>query len=381
MSLVFGPEIPDDKPQTHALVIGVGDYPHLLGGKLCKPSNETFGLRRLDSPPLSAIEFANWLRKLTNKRAPVGTIDVLLSPGEFRDPAGGVSDVETASMGNIRRAFKRWSDRAGTNPDNIAIFYFCGHGFEKGVTILLPADFADPDEANIGINMIDLEKSWLCNLKECSARTQVYLIDACRETPVDLLKENFSPTALISSKKLQEPRRNAPILFAANSGTKAHAAAGQVSYFTRALLDCFSKLGAAGQNNGVWEITTDSLGAAMRYRMAAMKVEGLPPFSCDVFNKSSLGKATVLHTMAGPAYAVAEIDCAPSEALSLASFSIQDSNGSHFQRSPLAEVWSVEVPAGSYDIRASFGGRYKDALCSGQLVHPPVTPCTLDAIP
>ena len=47
-------------PATHALVIGVGDYPHLNGGSE-KRTEQHDGMEQLTSPPISARLFASWL--------------------------------------------------------------------------------------------------------------------------------------------------------------------------------------------------------------------------------------------------------------------------------------------------------------------------------
>ena len=94
----------------------------------------------------------------------------------------------------------------------------------------------------------------------------------------------------------------------------------RLATFTRALLDCFGKFGARGQNNGWWEVTSNSLGRAMQYRMKLTVVEGLPPLTCEVGGKSNF--ETVLHRFNGPAQVMSRIDCSPSEALGVASLEV-----------------------------------------------------------
>jgi hypothetical protein len=50
-----------DGPATHALVIGVGAYPHLIGGTGRTKYND--GMGQLTSPPISARLFASWLMR------------------------------------------------------------------------------------------------------------------------------------------------------------------------------------------------------------------------------------------------------------------------------------------------------------------------------
>jgi hypothetical protein len=380
MSVVFDAGRAPATRQTHALVIGVADYLHLPGGGkfAAAPANNTFGLPRLDSPHVSAISVANLLRTVSNKQAPIGTIEVVLSPATYTNPQGQQSMVDVATMNNITRAFDAWSKRAHANPDNVAIFFFCGHGLEKDVMILLPADFGDPGVANIALNMIDFTTSRFNNLRECDAKTQLYLVDACRENPIDLMRLNANPTALISTMKTRQPPRDSPVLQSANSGMKAHGAPGQPSYFSQALAECFQKFGARGQNGGIWEVNTGSLGTAMKHYMPRMKIQGVPPLTCDTTGQSNFD--SLLHSFAGPAYVMSLIDCDPQAALSVAQLSVHDGVKAPQLRQGVPDPWELDLTAGQYDISATFAGPGYQNKSFKQLMQPPHTPCTLDVL-
>jgi hypothetical protein len=378
MSLVFNAGLGAASRQTHALVIGVADYLHLPGGSQYAnaAAKNTFGLPRLDSPHVSAVAVANLLRTLSNRQAPIGTIEVVLSPASYTDPQGQQSAVDLATMANITNVFVAWSQRASANSENVAIFFFCGHGFEKEVMILLPADFGNPQVANVALNMIDFTTSRYNNLLECEARTQLYLVDACRENPIDLMKLNVNPTALISTMKTRTPSRDSPVLQSANSGMKAHGAPGQPSYFSQALADCFQKFGARGQNGGVWEVNTGSLSTAMKHYMLRMKVPGVPPLSCDATGQSNFD--SLLHSFPGPAYVMSLIDCDPQAALSAALLSVHDGVKAPELRQATPDPWELDLTAGQYDVSATFPGPPYHNKSFKQLMQPPHTPCTLD---
>jgi hypothetical protein len=57
------------EPATHAIVVGVGAYPHLNGGTgVLTPDHD--GMGQLSSPPVSAHMFAAWLiESLSAKQA------------------------------------------------------------------------------------------------------------------------------------------------------------------------------------------------------------------------------------------------------------------------------------------------------------------------
>src|SRR5579864_3225933 len=169
MSLVHDAHLPDAQAQTHALVIGVGDYPHLPGGSQAQiaPARQSYGLQSLDSPAWSAVEFAAWLTAhLQNRRAPLGTVDLLVSapPGAPAQLQG--FDVPT--MAGITTAFNAWEARCHKRADNVAVFYFCGHGFQREVMMLLPADFGNPAVGVVWNNIIDFTSTQI-GLIDCMA--------------------------------------------------------------------------------------------------------------------------------------------------------------------------------------------------------------------
>jgi hypothetical protein len=116
-------------PGTHALVVGVSHYPHLSPNE--GPVAKTYStLKQLPSAVLSAKAFANWLCRtpLRNPAAPLGRIELLLSPAEQNE---GVQ-CEAATHANLQAAFGRWFKTCTSSSDNVALLYFCGHGRQPG---------------------------------------------------------------------------------------------------------------------------------------------------------------------------------------------------------------------------------------------------------
>jgi hypothetical protein len=380
MSIVFRSGLPSGDAQTHALVIGVGEYLHLPQGSKFgdAPARNSFGLAQLKSPPVSAKAFADWLPKLHNPRAPIGTVELLLSPASyFSDSAGNQLPVDLPTMANVLKAFGEWSDRSDANSHNTAIFYYCGHGLEEDSTILLPCDFGDPAHKNIALNMIDLDLTVSCNLRESKARTQLYLIDACREISFELQKLSSHPLPLISTIKDAQQWRDSIVIKATNRGMQTHATPGAISFFTSALLDCLQKMGARAKNAGRWEVTTNSLGLAMRHRLQRLKVSGNESSMCEVSGGSNF--ETVIHSFAGPAHVMSAIDCAPNSAIVDARFAVRKGDTIFGSRDvPSTTPYEIDIPAGEYDVAVQFAvPRYADKVCA-QIMHPPFTPCTLE---
>ena len=120
----------DDVPGTHALLIGCGNYPHLLGGKAKLIRRPEGMVASLESPALSVKALTEWLlgtradgRRFQNPAAPLASVEVLTDNGTF---AG--SEVEAPTRIAIENAFAQWMDRAKGHPQSVAFFYFCGHG-------------------------------------------------------------------------------------------------------------------------------------------------------------------------------------------------------------------------------------------------------------
>src|SRR5689334_23030709 len=114
-------------PGTHALVIGVGKYPNLLGGET--PVANADGMRQLSSPPLSARAVATWLlAEFRDDDRPLASLSLLLSedaPTPFSNPKTGAShDVGVATIENIVAAIKAWKALGDSDFGNRLIFYF-----------------------------------------------------------------------------------------------------------------------------------------------------------------------------------------------------------------------------------------------------------------
>jgi hypothetical protein len=384
MSLIFeNTALAATQEQTHALVIGVGDYPHLLGGSLfaSQPAASTLGLGQLTSSIHSATAFANWLIKsYKNQQAPLGSLELLLSPAtsNYKLPDGTFKQVDAATTSAIKAAFNNWYTRAGTLDKNVAVFYFCGHGIESDVTLLLPEDFGS-DPNNLWDNAIDFNSTWY-GMGECKAQTQCYFLDCCRETPIDLLKtKQVNARSLKSTSQLQFPERDAYVLRAAPVGKKAHGPANGVSFFTEGLLECFEGLGASHKDGAKWKITTDSLTAAMVRLMKRKRLPNGLRGSCAKGGESNF--TTEIHEISGAVKVMAAVVCDPAAALGDATLSMDSGVPPPLTRAPLPEAWEFEVEAGSYVVEAQFANPLYSNKTEKAVIAPPYSPVTLKVKP
>ena len=235
---------------THVLIIGVGRYAHGQGADATIVAGD---LRQLSSPPISARAIADWFqRDFRNPAKPLASVSVLISD------ASGVGTP--ATLANVKQAAGRWADRLRSNPDNLAVFYFCGHGASLGQkAALLLEDFGRPGEDYDGAIDVDV----LCaTMKNSPAIQQAFFFDCCRTAADDLYQnEPGIGSRIVSAVRLQRGH-NTPaqqfVLFPTIGGEEAFGVKGQVSVFTSSILDALS-FAAADDTTGPWRVTTGNM--------------------------------------------------------------------------------------------------------------------------
>ncbi|OBJ08570.1 caspase family protein [Mycobacterium sp. 1465703.0] len=252
-------------PGTHALVIGVGKYPHLLGGGE-RTSPDAEGMRQLSSPPISARAFADWLRneyRFPDK--PLASLALLLSeqvPGP---------DAKLANSSNVVQAVREWKARATSNPNNRLIFYFCGHGISQGEDMaLLLSDFgASVDNPLDGA--LDF-RQLVSGLKPCAASQQLFFVDACRASTDTMIAGSGGSAGVVPllPRGRPKPPELPPMVpityFATLAGSDSHARPNQASLFTDALIKGLRGAGSDNTDDGSgWCVTTTRLQDALNH--------------------------------------------------------------------------------------------------------------------
>ncbi|MER5466051.1 caspase family protein [Streptomyces sp. NPDC002668] len=349
-------------PCTHAMVIGVGKYPHLAGGET--PTANSDGMRQLSSPPLSARAFATWLlAEYDGPQKPLGSLALLLSedaPVPFMNPRTGTAhDVEFANIDNIFEAVKEWNARGQSHDDNRLIFYFCGHGVSQGDDMALLASdvFADKDNPlNGALNFKEL----MNGLKKCRAGQQVFFVDACRANSDVLIEQagNFAgrvplaagtrPTGFV--RRLHIP------YYATLDGERSHARPGQVSLFTEALL---KSLAGPGSDNteGDWRVITSRLHEAIDHFMKQPQFAG----AIAGVQVPTVGEMPVfdLHQLREVPIVPVYVGCSPPHDNAAAEFTCRQPGRADLRRTaadtdgenPDSE-WSLELAFGLYEVEA-----------------------------
>ena len=354
------------EPGTHALVIGIGRYPHLLGGDA--PGQTTDGLRQLSSPPISARAMADWLRR--EYRCPgkqLASLALLTSepdPAPFVDPATGLAHpVPTADIDTIVTAVKEWRQRGDTSPDNRLVFYFCGHGTSRGVDMSLLARDFNLDDDNPLEQALDFRQLVNGLQRKCVASQQIFFVDACRAGSDVLIKQGedggvyAGQVPLLGGlRPLELPRCEAMTYYSTLGGDLAHARPDSVSLFTEAVLRALRGAGGDDPTN-VWRVSTSRLHEAVDHFMKE------PVFSGAVAGVQvpAVNAMPVfdLHELSGPPVVPVYVSCVPPDGNETAEFVCRQ-DGAELSRRLVGEPdprdptgrWLLDLVLGTYEFEA-----------------------------
>ncbi len=253
--------------QTHALIIGVGSFPHLKGqnaGLMEKLRN----IEDVTSPPANARAMTDWMIKAADRLVPEpGSIELLISETDHSDatypvgphtPAGRQDDkVERATGDNISRALGDWVSHAGEREDNSALFYASSHGMQAQEHVLLLED-AGEDENDPWRNMLSLNHLHRNLYKKTNKRSLLFA-DCCR----DLFEGGAESLDGFSGRRIgnitqseyvqlrSQVNRFVYLLRACPPGAMAKATKNGLGYFTSAMLKCFE--GGAGARKPIYD--------------------------------------------------------------------------------------------------------------------------------
>jgi hypothetical protein len=259
-------------PGLHALIVGVGEYHHLTGGKAAVA--DPWGMGQLSSTASSAHGIYEWLVRASDEGrlpAPLATCRLLLSPA-----AGEVvaTSARPATLQRFAAAAKAWRGDCNAGRDEVAFFFFAGHGVQlsREDAVLCLSGFRDPDFGFLhhAVSLANLRNGMApAPGFEQIARTQLYFADACRVRPEEFAKFQAPGTTEVFDVALAgEDDRCAPIFYGAVSSQAAHAVPGGRTLFSSALLECLGGEAAVavGEDpNGVvrYGVTAISLNEAL----------------------------------------------------------------------------------------------------------------------
>lgn len=339
-------------PGTHALVVGVGRYPHLVDGDGPRFKDHS-GMGQLTSAPVSARAFADWLvGSFRSPTHPLCSLELLISdsqPVTYQPPRPGADPqaVEPATFSNFEAAVLRWYDRLNTSADNRAVVYFCGHGIAAGLqTTLLLEDFGDVPHAVLR-RALDFNRFYV-GMDSCAARTQCFFIDACRvASPTLFRKDSYGESILDPDKKHRTPARLAPAFFSALPGTAAYGRPGRPSLYTSALLKAMGGPGAVLRES-TWEIQPSALSLALWRLLKAEAARYGATQACSADHVSDFP----LHELPGLPDVPVTVRCNKPINLATAMLRVVSNTVSREQPPPVPSPWSLDLPVGMYQFVA-----------------------------
>ncbi|WP_328549887.1 caspase family protein [Streptomyces sp. NBC_00366] len=364
-------------PGVHALIIGVGGYPHLPGGDGERVDDPyRYGLTQLTSPPRSALRMAEMLKShpYGSWALPLRSIDLLMSYAPNTSLTEEIEDlrsngkVRNPTIQIIKTAFKEWMDRCVDDPDNIALFYFCGHGLQDIDHVLLASDFG-----RSSLTPFDGAFSFELTQKACQQRlpkTQIFIIDSCRRDAPDLANTLHSGiNGLAVPTRGQAPQCTDLLTLQIPIFREAESLPERVSYMTSAVVSALEGQAATTDERGRWVVTLDTISAKIEHILKEnmLRIQEEEPgleFPPDVVNREVMGHGAVLCRLEKAPYAQLVVSCEPQSATAEADLACSrtpppkekalrrpaDGNGE----------WPLKLAGGDYKLSATFhGGPWK----------------------
>jgi Caspase domain len=371
MALVFD-QINAAIPQTHVFIVAVGNYPHLSGGSDEKQQiySGLESLGQLSSPAVSAEAFYNTIISLQQENSwikPLGSIELLVSPAVGSPPVFQALVTERASLANIKRCYREWSGRCNAHNDNVALFFFCGHGLEKIEHFLLPDDFGqDPADPWSGYFAFDMTRR---AFNKCKASTQIFLVDACRQITSDMLMLDLPYNPLDTPSLLASECLYNLTIKASAANEAAYSDKNSPSYFTKAMINAFTGH-AATSSKGQWPVQLSTIASNMNRFLKHVKASEGYKQRCI----SYISDSTEILLFPTPPHVDLTVYCDPDEALPFAELSCTNMNTKvTTQRPPQPAPWMVQVPAGIYQLSAAFANPpYQNGQSTISVIPPSV---------
>ncbi|SFR93295.1 hypothetical protein SAMN04487846_0780 [Microbacterium sp. cf046] len=284
---------PRPKTGTHALVIGVSDYP-FLNDPASWLVTEGFALPQLTTAARAASDVAAWLLdEYYNPDAPLASLRVLLSPADGERINGRIKPLldgvtSRAERDAVIEEVRAFEEDCKKDPKGMAFVYVVGHGLELTTrsALLLLSDFGDPSHLNRVSAALDVTSFHSAMNAEGKPERQIWFADACRQQADVLAKWTHLPGA-ISPDGGGPPVMSSTLILSATTGESAFATR-TGTLFTKALLEGLR--GAAGtgpEANGStdWQIKLDELKAWLSARVGALAGQSNVDQSIDVMGR------------------------------------------------------------------------------------------------
>ncbi|WP_425049769.1 caspase family protein [Psychromarinibacter sp. S121] len=378
-ALIFQDDTPD-QPGVHAVVIGCGHYRHFPdgAGDLFDTGGED--LEQLSSPPHSARRIANWVLDTYHgdPEHPLRSLSLVIAeqPGPARFHHMLIPDrpVPDATMDGIRAALHGWRQRGDAHADNLMLFYFCGHGIEAGLQhTLLASDFgADPfNPFRHAIDFTQLHQG----MAKCTARRQVYFLDACRVASENLFHGDDKGDPVFRNDGVLA-QQSAPVFRSALAGKRAWGLTNRPSPFAEALPRAF-RGGAWRKVGGRWVVCSSLLKLAIQHQIMRVMDE-FRNFSSAIEQDNEVTMTLKVPGPGAKPMVPVDVGCMPGAANRVVRLLVQPMGTNGGQPMPLREpeseeTYLLDLEAGVYSISARFDppAAFHDTPLDDVIVHPP----------
>lgn len=382
-ALVFEGTQPSS-PGTHVLLIGVSAYDHLLGGP--QEKREIAGrMGQLDSPSRSARKLADWfLDEFDNPELPLQSLSLVVSEAqsagyEHARATNGSMRPPPATLANVTSAISGWIERASTDPENMIVLFFAGHGISSTADPLLFLQDFGAQQINPFGNAINLTE-FLFGLKTQVPSKQLILIDACRlaervQTGIERAKKGV---AIVGTQPTDgRPLAHQSVHHSTAEFLGSYGELNGISLFADALIRALR--GGGAQSQARWHVTTSgievALGAYVLRASAQYGVEQVPERSSSrLFNvckpKGPLTVPLYVSLNKQPAWVQLENMEARCASGVSASWTADPAK-------PVSE-WACVVPLREHEVAAKFqlGARYSH-VAEIVIPGPPEASCVL----
>lgn len=355
MALIYN-EKQEGTPGTHVFIVGVGTYPHFPGHTAETPEGQ------IDSAANGALEIAGWfMKRFENPDAPLQTVRLLLS-GE--DQAAQAAErykigIEPATFLNVKAEYVAWMNDLASTEDNVAVFYFAGHGFgtEEMQCLLLEDYNQDPDSPTDGaLNYNNLVQSVRVNRK---LNHGWFFVDACRQANLEDVARNEWGRKLNTKMTPLGGPTSCLQLFSAAPGEEALGEEGKVTFFAAALAEALEKNGYARGAHGGWVVQIGTLQTAVAINLKRTCSDaGVPEDEIPRVTANIPDPFPVLHhrPLDNPPEFLVKVTCVPERdnlryTLTCTSMSTEEVTS----RPPDEEPWFANLQPGAYRFEACDG--------------------------
>jgi hypothetical protein len=355
------PAYPISQPGVHALIVGVSRYRYLPRPDVEPDAHQQsygLGLAQLTCAALSGHNVYRWLLDADSRLPlPLSTCRVLLSAqDEEAANRSQLSDFQDgASLQNFLLAATAWRADVARNDQNIGIFYFAGHGFERRRSdhVLVLDDVGE----GIGSRLAKcVEVSNLVNGMAPSTAyptmglQQLFFFDSCRLPVPDAAKwEDKECSQIWDVPTVAADARSAMEFSTAKPGVAAFAIRDEETIFSRALIECLT--GGAGEWVGDrWQVNVSSLHRNLGFHLAQIASREQIDIQAHVFKGPSDPFRIVDLLDAPQAELLIEVD--PEDLASSVRVEFQDftNGGSTFSVGPpiVPHPLATQIRAGKY---------------------------------